>query len=198
MQISSLTLLKCLWLDLKKCVYNRIKCYELQISKHANLGSNIRIKAIQNLNLGEDVKILDNVFLHCGQFQEGLRHGKISIGNDVYIGPFCVLFGTGEIEIGDNCLISPGTIITSRQHTFADLDMTIGRQTSELARIVIEEDVWIGSNAVILPGIRIGRGSVIGAGAVVTKHIPPYSVAVGVPARVIKNRKQHGDYELEQ
>lgn len=179
---------KYLWLDLKRYICNRIRCYELQVRRNADLGNNIRIKGIENLTLGEDVKIADNVFLHCGQFQENIRRGKISIGNNVYIGPSCVLFGEGEIEIGDDCLISPGTIITSQQHSYADANTPIREQPSEHARIVIDDDVWIGSNAVILPGIRVGRGSVIGAGAVVTKDIPPYSVAVGVPARVIKHR----------
>ena len=61
--------------------------------------------------------------------------------------------------------------------------------TVVLGSVTVEDDVWIGSNCVILPGVTIGCGSVIGAGAVVTKDIPPYSIAVGVPAKVLKQRK---------
>ena len=72
---------------------------------------------------------------------------------------------------------------------FSDPEMLIHEQGMIGLGIKIEDDVWIGAGAIILDGVTIGRGSVIGAGAVVTKNIPPYSVAVGVPARVIKKRE---------
>ncbi len=188
-KISLFRFLEYLWSDFKKSFYNKLKHYELAINRNVELGDNIKIKAIENLTIGKEVKITDGVFLHCGQYDKKIRRGKIDIGDYTYIGPNCVLFGEGEIEIGSYCMIAPGTVITSQQHTFTRCDIPMRKQPSEHAKIVIEDDVWIGSNAVILPGIRIGQGSVIGAGAVVTKDIPPYSVAVGVPARVIKKRQ---------
>lgn len=186
--------LKYLWLEFKESVYSRIELYNLKINEDIDLGRNIRIKGIKNLSIGRGVKIADGVFLHCGASIRNSHRGGISIGDNVYIGPYCVLFGEGGIEIGNDCLIAPGTIITSQQHTYTDWNIPIRKQPSEHSKIVIEDDVWIGSNAVILPGIRIGKGSIIGAGAVVTKDVPPYSVAVGVPARVIKRRKQEPVY----
>ncbi len=89
-----------------------------------------------------------------------------------------------KVTIGDNVMIGPGTLITSVGHPLSPKGR---REHQAFAKPVnIENDVWIGGNVVILPGINIGRGSVIGAGSVVTKDIPAFSVAVGSPARVIK------------
>jgi acetyltransferase-like isoleucine patch superfamily enzyme len=188
-KISLFSFLKYLWFDFGRFVHKKLRYYELKANRYVDIGDNIQIRAMGNLTVGKEVKIRDGVFLHCGESQENARYGKIDIGDFAYIGPNCVLFGQGEIEIGKNCLIAPGTVITSQQHTFIRRDIPMREQPSERAKIVIEDDVWIGSNSVILPGIRIGQGSVIGAGAVVTKDVPSYSVAIGVPARVIKKRQ---------
>jgi Acetyltransferase (isoleucine patch superfamily) len=81
-------------------------------------------------------------------------------------------------------------IITTQGHFFQKTDRFMKDQPTLVAKIVIEDDVWIGANATILPGVKVGRGSVIGAGSVVNKDIPEYSLAVGVPAKVIRNRKE--------
>lgn len=85
-------------------------------------------------------------------------------------------------------LIATHVAIMSYQHGFSDRAVPVADQDIELKPVVIEEDVWIGTHALVLPGVRIGRGSIIGAGAVVTSDLPPYSVAVGSPARVIRQR----------
>ena len=126
--------------------------------------------------------------LHCGGTGWGPDDGGIRIGERVYIGPHSVLFGAGGIEIGDAVLISPGVVITSHQHTFADDDADIRSQPLEFGRVVIERDAWIGANATILPGVRVGEGSVTGAGAVVTRDVAPRTIVGGVPARVIHER----------
>lgn len=101
----------------------------------------------------------------------------IDIGEDSYIGPYVCIAGPGHIKIGKNCLIASHTSIYANNH-----------RENELSRegIVIQDKCWIGSGVRILDGVTIGKGSVIGAGAVVNKDIPPFSVAVGVPAKVIK------------
>ena len=96
----------------------------------------------------------------------------------------------GEIIIGNNCLIGPNVVMRSAGHKFDNVDVPIREQGHIIGNIHIDDDVWIGSNAVILGGVHIGKGAIIGAGAVVTKNIPSMSIAVGVPARVIKNRSQ--------
>jgi maltose O-acetyltransferase len=77
----------------------------------------------------------------------------------------------------------------TRKHGFARTDVTISDQGYTHAPIKIEDDVWVGFQAIILPGVTIGRGSIVGAGAVVTKDVPPYTVVVGVPARPLRQRR---------
>jgi acetyltransferase-like isoleucine patch superfamily enzyme len=124
--------------------------------------------------------------LHCGGMEWSQGRGSISIGDDTYIGPKVVLFGAGGIDIGSRVLISPGVLVTSHQHTFVAADKPMSSQPVEFSAVVIEDNVWIGGNATILPGVRIGSGAVIGAGAVVTKSLPPRTMALGVPARVVR------------
>ncbi|MEN6373331.1 MAG: acyltransferase [Smithella sp.] len=96
----------------------------------------------------------------------------------------------GKIVIGDHCPIGPGVVMRTANHKYMRSDMNIQNQGHNIADIVIDNDVWIGANAVILGGVHIGRGAVVGASAVVTKDVPPMAVVVGVPARVIKYRGQ--------
>ncbi|MGH3493550.1 MAG: acyltransferase, partial [Sciscionella sp.] len=106
-----------------------------------------------------------------------------------YLGPNCVLFGAAGIQIGAGALISPGVVITSHQHSFSRSDLEIREQPLQFGAVVIEPDVWIGANAAILPGVRLARGAVIGAGAVVRSDVEAGQVAVGVPARVVRERR---------
>lgn len=96
----------------------------------------------------------------------------------------------GEIHIGKECLIGPNVVMRTAGHRYDDLHVFIRQQGHAPLDIHIDDDVWIGANAAILGGVHIGKGAVIGAGAVVTKDVPPLAVAVGVPARVIKIRGQ--------
>jgi acetyltransferase-like isoleucine patch superfamily enzyme len=86
-------------------------------------------------------------------------------------------------------MIGPNVVIISGTHNFKDVTIPIRKQGSVKKRVIIEDNVWLAANVNVMPGVRIGEGSVIGAGAVVTKDIPPYSIAVGVPARIIKSRE---------
>lgn len=95
----------------------------------------------------------------------------------------------GGVIIGSDVLIGPECIIHSANHRFDRTDIPIRSQGYEKATVVIEDDCWLGANVTVLPGVRIGKGSVVGAGSVITHDIPPYSVAVGNPARVLKSRK---------
>jgi acetyltransferase-like isoleucine patch superfamily enzyme len=94
----------------------------------------------------------------------------------------------GNIVIGTNCPIGPGVVMRTASHKYMRSDVNIQDQGHDIADIVIENDVWIGANAVILGGVHIGRGAVVGAGAVVTKDVPSMAIVVGVPAKVIKFR----------
>jgi len=114
--------------------------------------------------------------------------GHIEIGEGTYIGPYFCAAGPGNIRIGKHCMIASHSSMYANNHVFSDPTIIIGAQGVTAEGIVIEEDCWLGTGVRVLDGVTIGRGSVIGAGAVVTKDIPPFSIAVGVPAKVIAKR----------
>jgi acetyltransferase-like isoleucine patch superfamily enzyme len=148
----------------------------------------VDVRGPELLTLGPGVFVDHGAVLHCGGQEWSGGEGGISIGANTYVGPKAVLFGAGRIEIADAVLISPGVVITSQQHGIAARDVDIRDQPLRFAPVVIERDVWIGANATILPGIRVGHGSVVGAGAVVADDVPPMTVVLGVPARVSRER----------
>jgi acetyltransferase-like isoleucine patch superfamily enzyme len=113
---------------------------------------------------------------------------NISIGDNVYFNRDTFITARDAVEIGNNVLIGPNVVINTGNHTFSDPKMPIVKQGHTSERIVIGDDVWVGANAIILKGVSIGEGSVIAAGAVVTKSVEPYTVVAGVPAKKIKDR----------
>lgn len=114
--------------------------------------------------------------------------GKIVIEENVYIGPFTVLYGHGGLRIGKNTLIAAHSIIVPSNHIFDRVDIPINKQGLTCKGIQIGEDVWIGAGVKILDGVKIGNGCVIGAGSVVTQTFEDFSVVVGSPAKKIKDR----------
>lgn len=133
------------------------------------------------------VKIGTSSILDRGVDIRTHRQGQIEIGENTYIGPYTCLSGD-KIKIGRSCLIASQSGLYASNHVFQDPSKTIKEQGFIYKGIVIEDDCWIGNGVRVLDGVTIGHGSVIGAGAVVTKDIPPYSIAVGVPAKVIDTR----------
>ena len=117
--------------------------------------------------------------------------GQVAIGDDSSVNAYSILVGVkdGPIIIGNGVRIAPHVMMFANNHTFANTDIPIHKQRVEAGPITIEDDVWIAGMVMVTAGVHIGHGSVIGAGAVVTKDIPPWSVAVGVPARVVRSRK---------
>jgi acetyltransferase-like isoleucine patch superfamily enzyme len=115
--------------------------------------------------------------------------GWISLGSNCTVNSYAILYGHGGLQIGNDVRIAPQVMIMPMNHIYKDPHVAIRKQGIRAQGIKIEDDVWLGAGAVILDGVTIGRGSVIGAGAIVTKDIPRYSVAVGVPAKVIKKRE---------
>ena len=133
---------------------------------------------------GKGVTLRPGVSIYDGRALSIGDH--VSIGNGSYI-------GGGPVNIGDNVRMARYVVIETFDHHFNRLDIPIRLQDGQNKPVVIEEDVWIGVRVTICPGVRIGRGSVIGAGSVVTRNIPEYSVAAGVPARVIRSRSAQQD-----
>jgi acetyltransferase-like isoleucine patch superfamily enzyme len=114
--------------------------------------------------------------------------GSIVIGTKSSINPYCVLYGTGGLVIGDFVRIAAHTVIVAASHRFDRTDVPICAQGSSAVGITIENDVWVGAGVQILDGVRIGRGAIIAAGAVVRSDVEPFAIVGGVPARVIKRR----------
>lgn len=110
--------------------------------------------------------------------------GDVSIGDHTRIGLYNTIIG--PVVIGSHVNLAQGITITALNHIFSDPQKRIDEQGVSTDQVIIEDDTWIGANAVILPGVTIGRHSVIAAGAVVTKDIPPHSLAAGIPAKIIK------------
>lgn len=127
-----------------------------------------------NVQIGDGCLLKEGIYIRAG------TEGKITFGNGVAINAFCRIFGHGSVEIGEDTQIGPGTLITTTDHNFQ------GGLETRYKKVTIGKRVWIGSQVTILPGVEIGDYAVIGAGSVVNKSIPPRVVAVGVPARVIK------------
>lgn len=116
-------------------------------------------------------------------------HGfRIVCGKNFVVNSNTYINAVGGLEIGNNVLLGPNVVISSGEHQFKDKQIPITLQKIVCKKIIIENDVWIGANAVIMPGIKLAEGTVVGAGSIVTKSTEPYSVVVGVPAKKIKSR----------
>jgi maltose O-acetyltransferase len=159
-------------------------------SMGGKIGKNVKfyegIRIVGNspgaIMIGDDVRILRGVTVST------TPEGKIQIGNGVHIGEGSVIYSGVGIRIGNNVIIGPQNVIVDLDHRFENVDLPINQQGMNGKAINIEEDVWIASQCVIIKGVTIGKGSVIGAGSIVNKNIPSFSVAAGVPAKVIKSR----------
>lgn len=149
-------------------------------------------------NSGRDSKICigDSVRINRGADIKAHSGGNsyIEIGESAIIGAYSCLSGR-YIKIGKFSMLGPHTGIFANNHEFKDPLRYINTQGHTYQGIVIEDDCWLGSGVKVLDGVTIGRGSVIGAGSVVTKDIPPYSIAVGAPAKIIGQR-QHKSEQL--
>lgn len=112
---------------------------------------------------------------------------ELEIGDDVHLGRRNY-FGGGPITIGDHVMLAGEIVIETTNHEWRDMNALLDSQPVSRLPVVVEDDVWVGNRVVINPGVRIGRGSVIGAGAVVTQNVPPNSLMAGGPARMISRR----------
>jgi maltose O-acetyltransferase len=131
------------------------------------------------------------LFKSCGkgvviESKAQIHFRRVEIGNNSGIGYNARL---EAVKIGDNVMMGPDVIILSRNHVFDDLRVPMCLQgDSGESPVVISDDVWIGARVIILPGVHIGKGAIVGAGAVVPKDVPAYAVVAGNPARVVKQR----------
>lgn len=133
--------------------------------------------------LAEEADIRSFALLHA-------YGGSINVGRRSCVNHFCFVNGAGGVELGDDVMLGTHTVILSSEHSVDDLTVPMGQQPSVPRPVVIEDDVYLGAHVTVLAGIRIGTGAVVAAGAVVTRDVPPYAVVGGVPARLIRSRRE--------
>lgn len=172
----------------------------------AALSRNVTLRCPKRLSLGAGSLVDEGVFfdiksqaaavtlgarvqiMHGAHFETGYE-GHITLGAGSFVGAYAILNGHGGLEVGKNALIAGHCHLVAGNHGFADLSRPMSEQEIISAGIVIEDDVWLGAGVKVLDGVRIGRGSIVSAGAVVTRDVPAFSIMGGVPAKLIRKRE---------
>jgi serine acetyltransferase len=185
--------------SLHKKVSNQITLlYTKWLSREfKNFGKNVIIEpsiilgGANTISLGNGVRIGKRTVLAAHSTYNGIKYNpSIEIGNNVNIGQDSNISCINNIKIANNVLIGRKVMINDNSHGVFERNMLDIpprlRPLSSKGSITIDENVWIGEMVCILSGVHIGRGSIIGAGSIVTKDVPPYSLAAGIPAKIIK------------
>jgi acetyltransferase-like isoleucine patch superfamily enzyme len=158
----------------------------IELGNGVNIFKGVRLDAKGHRN--NRICISNRVTIERNVDIGAMDNTSIQIDEDTYIASSVCIAGHGNIRIGKHCLIASHCGIYANNHVFSNLLLPIKQQGITREGIIIEDDCWLGHGVTVLDGVTIGQGSIIGAGAVVSKDIPPYSIAVGVPAKVIKHR----------
>jgi acetyltransferase-like isoleucine patch superfamily enzyme len=176
------------------------------VGKGVVFGVNVVLRSPNKVRIGDNVVVDDNGVLDGkGQTNNGItiensvfigrntivycQNGDIVIGDNVNIGSNCQIFSASQVKIGKNVLIAAYCYLVGGGHIFDDANIPVMQQGRHSLGISIGDNVWLGAGAQVLDGVTIGEGAVIAAGAVVTENIPPFSVAGGIPAKILKMRK---------
>lgn len=175
-------------------IYRRIQAriHGVEIPADAKLGPQVHLslgwknQRKGSIRLGTGCELSAGVILHA-------YGGDILLRDRVFLGPHSVLYGHGGVELGEDTLVSMHCRILSSNHTVPVIEKRIRWEPDLLKPTKIGADVWLGAGVTVLGGVTIGDGCVVGAGAVVTRDLPPYSIAMGVPAVVTGKRKPARD-----
>lgn len=161
----------------------------IRLGKNVYLDSQVYLHALPaGITIGAGTSLMYGTVFHVFNYRD-LPQAGITVGQHCFFGEYTCIRGQGGVRIGDGVYTGTQVQIAAVNHVYSDPDKFIKDQGITAQGITIEDDVWLGSNAVVVDGVTIGKGCVVGAGAVVTKDLPPYSVAVGVPAKVVKDRR---------
>ncbi len=174
----------------KKCQLKFKK--KISIGRVITIGDYVEINALskKGVSIGNNVSIGKNSIIECTGVIREFGEGLI-IGDNVGIAQNAFIQVRGYVEIGSNVMFGPGVSIFSENHSFKDLDKLIIEQSTERKGVMIENNVWVGANATILDGVKIGTGAIIAAaGSMVNKDVPAFAMVGGVPAKIIKFRNQ--------
>jgi acetyltransferase-like isoleucine patch superfamily enzyme len=145
------------------------------------IGSGVDFKHLETVEIG------NGVFVGTQTYIQGRFDGRCIIGDHVWIGPQSY-FDARDLIIEDYVGWGPGAKVLGSMHTGLPFELPIIKTDLVISQVTIETGADIGTNAVVLPGVRVGKGSIIGAGAIVTRDVPPFSIVAGVPARFLRWR----------
>ncbi len=158
----------------------------IRLGRRVYLDQHVYVHACPNgVTIGDGTFVMYGSILHVYNFRQ-IPSAGISIGRDSLIGEYTVIRGQGGVTIGDRVYTSPHCQLIAVNHVFEDPTRPFVSQGITARGITIEDDVWIGSGAIVLDGVTIGRGAVVAAGAVVASDVPPHTVVGGIPAKVLK------------
>lgn len=171
----------------KRCTIKH--CNKISLGRTVTIGDNVEINALskEGVKIGNNVSILRNTIIECTGVLRDIGIG-LNIGDNVGIAQNCFIQVRGFVSIGSNVMFGPNVSIFSENHGFEKTDVPMIGQATTRKGVVIEDDVWLGTQSVILDGVNIGKGSIVAAGAIVNISVPPYSIVAGVPAKIIKSR----------
>jgi acetyltransferase-like isoleucine patch superfamily enzyme len=179
-------------------LYRRLRdrAFSLAVrSSFESFGSRSRISLPAQLEGTQRIALGDHVYLGPGCWL--LTHepgGRLQVGDGTSIAGYCVLSAATNIRIGRKVLFARNVYIADHRHGFERAEVPVIEQPiADLRPIVVEDGAWLGQNVVILPGVTIGRGAVVGANSVVRQDVPARCLAVGAPARVVRELDAHED-----
>ena len=160
----------------------------IHLGHGARIARNVALRANSALEpgiaIGDQCNVQDGALLNASE-------GFVHVGDRSWIGPFCVIYGNGGVRVGRDVMIAAHSCITSVGHRHDMLHVPMMAEGIEVGPVTIEDDVWIGMNCTVLPGVTIGRGAIVAAGAVVRSNVAPFTIVGGVPAREIGRRQPH-------
>lgn len=157
----------------------------------SNCAGDLKLKEFEFIHLSAPLFVGENSRIMCWSTFESVNPSQklypdLRIGKNFHATRNLTIQCAGRITIGDDVLVASDVFIINYNHGLSPLTNSYLDNSLEVSEVVINDGVWLGNNVIVLPGVHIGKKSIIGAGSVVTKDIPPYSIAVGNPARVIK------------
>lgn len=160
---------------------------EFTVEQFKKIGKNVILEKGVLVFHPENIELGNNIYIGHQTILKAYYKGVLVIGDGTWIGQQCFFHSAGNIIIGSNVGIGPAVRIITSYHD-DKTEIPVLHNQILFKPVVIEDDSDIGIGSIILPGVTIGKGAIVGAGAVVTKNVPPYAVVAGVPAKVIRHR----------
>lgn len=163
---------------------------KISLGRTVTIGDYVELNALSKygITIGNEVSILKNTIIECTGVIRNLGEGII-IGNNVGIAQNCFIQVRGKVKIGNNVIFGPNVSIFSENHIFDNPDLPVSVQGETRKGVTIEDGVWVGTRSIILDGVTIGKNSIVAAGSVVNRDVTPFAIVGGVPAKIIKYRK---------